>query len=68
MFHLPARRPISWRVFFDGASETVRSWIERRRQRQELLDYIAIDHRAAADLGVTGNEARDWAQRPFWRS
>ncbi len=25
---------------------------ERRRQRQELRDYLASDHRAAADLGI----------------
>ena len=34
---------------------------------QELIDFMAIDHRAAADMGVTDNEARDRAERPFWR-
>jgi uncharacterized protein YjiS (DUF1127 family) len=61
-------RPISWRVFLHSAAQMGRTWISRRRQRQELLDYMAIDHRAAADLGVTGNDARDWAERPFWRN
>jgi len=28
---------------------------------------MAIDHRAAADIGVTAGDARDWAERPFWR-
>jgi uncharacterized protein YjiS (DUF1127 family) len=65
---LAERRPISWRLFFSRANELVRSWIRRRQQRQELLDYIAIDHRATADLGVAANDARDWAERPFWRA
>jgi hypothetical protein len=26
---------------------------DRRRQRQELIDYLASDHRAARDLGIT---------------
>jgi hypothetical protein len=29
---------------------------------------MTIDHRAAADMGVTVNDARDWAQRPLWRA
>lgn len=62
------RRPISWRVLLRGAAEIVRTWLSRRRQRQEFLAYIAIDHRVAADLGVGANDARDWAERPFWRS
>ena len=28
---------------------------------------MAIDYRAASDMGVTDNDARDWAERPFWR-
>jgi uncharacterized protein YjiS (DUF1127 family) len=64
---LPERRPISWRVFFDGAIEMVKTWARRRRHRQELLDYITIDHRAAADMGISGTDTLDWAKRPFWR-
>lgn len=45
----------------------VRTWLKRHRRRQELLDYIAQDHRAAADMGTTRAEAEDWARRPFWR-
>jgi hypothetical protein len=30
----------------------VRAWAERRRQRSELLAYLASDHRAAADMGL----------------
>jgi uncharacterized protein YjiS (DUF1127 family) len=45
----------------------VRTWWKRHQSRQELLDYIAQDHRAAADMGTTRAEAEDWARRPFWR-
>jgi len=61
------RRSISWRAFANSAAETVRTWMRRRRQRQELIDFMAIDYRAASDMGVTDNDARDWAERPFWR-
>jgi hypothetical protein len=37
-------------------------------QRRELLDFMTIDHRAAADMGVAVNDAREWAYRPFWRA
>ena len=45
----------------------VRTWLKRHQSRQELLDYIAQDHRAAADMGTTRADAEDWARRPFWR-
>ena len=45
----------------------VRTWFKRRRSRRELLNYIAQDHRAAADMGTTRTDAEDWARRPFWR-
>jgi uncharacterized protein YjiS (DUF1127 family) len=64
---LRQRRQISWRMFFQSADDVVRSWIKRRQQRQEFLDYMALDHRAAADIGLAANDARDWAERPFWQ-
>jgi uncharacterized protein YjiS (DUF1127 family) len=64
----PERRSIPWRTLLRGAIDVMRSWFTRRQQRRELLDFMTIDHRAAADIGVTGNDARDWAQRPFWRA
>jgi uncharacterized protein YjiS (DUF1127 family) len=64
---LAQHRPISRHQVLRAASDLLRTWIERRRQRQELRNYLAIDHRAPADLGVAGNDARDWADRPFWR-
>ena len=65
---LGARRSIPWRAFFNGAADIVRNWVRRRRQRQELLAFMAIDHRAAADIGMTSNDACEWAQRPLWRA
>jgi len=38
------------------------------QKRRELLDFMTIDHRAAADMGVAVNDAREWAYRPFWRA
>jgi len=60
-------RTRSWRGSFAGLAELVRAWRERNRQRRELLDFMAGDHRAASDIGMTPYEARKWADRPFWR-
>jgi uncharacterized protein YjiS (DUF1127 family) len=43
------------------------AWRLHRRQRKELLDFLASDHRAAADLGITPYEAQQYFDRPFWR-
>jgi uncharacterized protein YjiS (DUF1127 family) len=59
---------VSWRAFFKSVVDTARSWLDRRRERQELLDYLAMDHRAARDIGIDRGNARDWAERPFWRA
>ena len=64
---LTQARPVFWRPSVRDLARMVSTWISRRQQRQELLDYVALDHRAAADLGVSANDARDWADRPFWR-
>jgi len=64
---LQQRRQISWRMLFQSADNMVRNWIKRRQQRQEFLDYMVLDHRAAADIGLAANDARDWAERPFWQ-
>jgi len=61
------RYSLSWRAFFNGITELARACRRRQEQRQELLDYMANDHRAAADIGITSYEARHWSQRPFWR-
>lgn len=58
----------SWRALFKSVVDTARIWHPRRRERQELLDYLAMDHRAARDIGIDRNNAREWAARPFWRA
>jgi len=58
----------AWRPFIAAAAEMMRTWSMRWRQRREFLDYVAFDHRAATDMGMTGSDARDWATRPFWRA
>jgi hypothetical protein len=42
--------------------ERIRRARDRRRQRQELVDYLASDHRAARDLGITSHEARNFSR------
>jgi uncharacterized protein YjiS (DUF1127 family) len=64
----PARRSPSWRAFLARAVDQLQAWRMRRQQRRELLDYLASDHRAASDIGITGYDARAWSERPFWRS
>ena len=59
---------VSWRTFFKSLTSTVRTWYERERERQQLLDYLAMDHRAAGDIGIDRSNARAWAERPFWRA
>jgi hypothetical protein len=54
-----ARRTFSLRSAFSRVVERLRMARERRRQRQELIDYLASDHRAAKDLGITIHEARN---------
>ena len=50
------RRAMAW----------LRSCRQRRREREELLAFMAADHRAAADIGVTTYEAMNWSKQPFW--
>jgi len=59
---------ISWRASLQRAIETVRNWRRRRRERDELLNYLAMDHRAGSDIGMDRTCAREWAERPFWRA
>jgi len=61
------RRGFPWRELANSAFDRMRTWRSRWQQRQELLDYIDYDHRAAADMGVVHNDAREWAARPFWQ-
>jgi uncharacterized protein YjiS (DUF1127 family) len=61
-------RGFSWRTFFNKLTDTARIWRQRQRDRRELLDYLARDHRAANDLCIDRSDARKWAERPFWRA
>jgi uncharacterized protein YjiS (DUF1127 family) len=46
----------------------IRAYLKHRRDRQQLFEYLASDHRAAADLGVNADTSREWSRRPFWRA
>ncbi len=60
-------RILSGRVISRGAVAWLRACWQRQRERRELSVLIASDHRAAADIGVTYEEALSWLRRPFWR-
>jgi hypothetical protein len=53
------RRTFSLRTVSSRVVERLRMVREHRRQRQELIEYLASDHRAANDLGITIHEARN---------
>jgi uncharacterized protein YjiS (DUF1127 family) len=67
-FTVAACRPRSWHAIIERSAASVGTWRGRSAQRRQLLDYMASDHRAAADIGIAGYEARNWALRPFWRA
>jgi len=54
-----ARQTLSLGSVFNRLVDRLRTAGQRRRQCQELMDYLATDHRAAADLGITLHEARN---------
>jgi hypothetical protein len=54
-----ARRTVSLRAVFNRVVERLRVARNRRRQCRELIEYLASDHRAANDLGITIYEARN---------
>ena len=64
---LARSRTFSWRALFKSLADTLRIWRKRHRDRDELLKYFATDHRAPNDLGIDRANAREWADRPFWR-
>jgi uncharacterized protein YjiS (DUF1127 family) len=61
-------RILSRREICRGAVAWLRACRQRRRERRELFVLIATDYRAAADIGVTYDEAASWSRRPFWRA
>ena len=42
-------------------------WAERRRQRQALASLIESSDHLLRDVGLTREEARREAAKPFWR-
>jgi hypothetical protein len=48
-----AHQTFSLRAVFSRVFGRVRVAYNRRRQRQELIKYLASDHRAANDLGIS---------------
>ena len=61
-------RAFSWLAFCKTVVDVPRIWLRRERERQELLDYLADDYRAAKDIGIDRSNAREWADRPFWQA
>jgi hypothetical protein len=54
-----ARQIFSLRSVFNRAVDRLRAASQRRRQCQELIDYLASEPGAAADLGISPHEARN---------
>ena len=48
-----APQKFSFRAVLSRVADHFHRARDRRRQRQELIDYLASDHRAARDLGIT---------------
>jgi uncharacterized protein YjiS (DUF1127 family) len=64
---LPARRDCgsgTIRERLCTAAGRLRLWLRRARERRELL---RLDPRLCRDIGVTVDEARHEAAKPFWR-
>jgi uncharacterized protein YjiS (DUF1127 family) len=49
--------PLNW-------TRTISVWIERRRQRQALIE---LDDRLLADIGLSIQQACHEAAKPFWK-
>jgi len=56
-----ARRPCATGF---GALCLARAWIARARQRRQLLE---LDTRLLRDIGMTADQARHEARKPFWQ-
>jgi uncharacterized protein YjiS (DUF1127 family) len=66
------RHSFSWCPLTRGAVRIFRAlfrivgtWRSRRRQRRELFEFLASDHRAAADIGITRYDAEQSFDWPF---
>jgi uncharacterized protein YjiS (DUF1127 family) len=56
--------PAEWPLILFKGIGTLRVWRARRRQRQTLA---ALNDHLLNDIGVSRNEARREAAKPFWR-
>jgi len=65
---LAGRDTFAWFNIATRWVQRVRAHWRARRERRELLDFLAVDYRAAADIGITHCEAQALSQRPFWRA
>jgi uncharacterized protein YjiS (DUF1127 family) len=58
-----------WRFipfFFTQLSTAIQVWIERSRQRRELGELADRKDHLLADIGLSVEEARREAAKPFW--
>jgi len=52
--------------FLTQLSTTIQVWIERSRQRRELGELADRTDHLLADIGLSVEEARHEAAKPFW--
>jgi uncharacterized protein YjiS (DUF1127 family) len=70
-FVLP-REPAGMRIFRQqsGSSSWLRTlgfWIDRSRQRRQLGELAELNDYLLKDIGVSQEEARREAEKPFWQ-
>jgi len=60
--HFSSRVPLAGT--FTAVNQILSTWRQRSRDRRELL---GLDYRTLRDLGVTEQDIRFEASKPFWR-
>jgi uncharacterized protein YjiS (DUF1127 family) len=61
-------QPHALAAFLRHLAGWISAYVKHRRECQKLFEYLASDHRAAADLGISRDTLREWSRRPFWRA
>ena len=51
----------------EGAFSLLRRWIARWRQRKALGELVVFNRHMLRDIGLSAEEARLEADKPFWR-
>jgi uncharacterized protein YjiS (DUF1127 family) len=64
LFHVPAAFGLLGRRPQTNVGRVVSNWIARRRSRRDLE---VLDAHLLRDLGLTAQDARIEAAKPFWR-